>query len=246
MQCVQFDKTVENEPDGPLPADAILHLETCPDCRLLRSDLDVIRAASREWGAEELVPPPAIWVALRAQLESEGLIHGPQVPTHVQLGDSVGGKSWLTALLGGSGTSAPRLSLAGAGCLLLVASALLGLQLRMYSGNVSSNAGSGGVLARVLPAADSASASPLLGLDLHQTLEGDMERVMASLPGQNASLAMSLEENLGIVDHLIAACEKSMREQPDNPAVRQYLYGAYQQKAVLLATAIDRTTLEDR
>jgi hypothetical protein len=73
-----------------------------------------------------------------------------------------------------------------------------------------------------------------------------MERVMASLPGQNASLAMSLEENLGIVDHLIAACEKSMREQPDNPAVRQYLYGAYQQKAVLLATAIDRTTLEDR
>ncbi len=32
-----------------------------------------------------------------------------------------------------------------------------------------------------------------------------------------------------------------MREQPDNPAVRQYLYGAYQQKAVLLATAIDRS-----
>ncbi len=247
MQCVQFDKTVENEPDGPLPAEAILHLEACPDCRLLRSDLDAIRAAGRAWGAEELVPPPAIWVALRAQLEFEGLIHGPQVPSHVQLGDSAGGKNWLTALLGGSGASALRLSLAGAGCsLLLVASALLGLQLRMYSGNVFSNAGSGGVLARVLPAAESGSASPLVGLDLHQTLDGDMERVMASLPGQNASLAMSLEENLGIVDHLIAACEKSMREQPDNPAVRQYLYGAYQQKAVLLATAIDRTTLEDR
>ncbi len=65
-------------------------------------------------------------------------------------------------------------------------------------------------------------------------------------PGQNASLALSLQENLGIVDHLIAACEKSMLEQPDNPVVRQYLYGAYQQKAVLLATAIDRSTLEER
>jgi hypothetical protein len=51
---------------------------------------------------------------------------------------------------------------------------------------------------------------------------------------------------LGIVDNLIAVCEKSMREQPDNPVVRQYLYGAYQQKAVLLATAIDRSTLEVR
>ena len=116
MQCVQFDKTVENEPDGPLPAEAILHLEACPDCRLLRSDLDAIRAAGLEWGAEELVPPPAIWVALRAQLEAEGLIHGRQVPAHLELGGSVGGKSWLTAWLGGSGTSAPRLSLAGAGC----------------------------------------------------------------------------------------------------------------------------------
>jgi hypothetical protein len=248
MQCVQFDKTVEDEPDGPLPAEAILHLETCPDCRLLWSDLDLIRAASREWGAQEPVPPPAMWVALRAQLESEGLIHGPkQVPTHALVGDSVGGKGWLATLLGGSGASAPRLSLAGACCsLLLVASALLGLQLRTYPDSASSNGDLGGVLPKVFPAGDSAPASPLSGLDLHQTLDGDMERVMAALPGRNASLAMSLEENLGIVDHLIAACEKSMREQPDNPAVRQYLYGAYQQKAVLLATAIDRTTLEDR
>ena len=27
---------------------------------------------------------------------------------------------------------------------------------------------------------------------------------------------------------------------------REYLYGAYQQKAVLLATAMDRSTLEDQ
>jgi hypothetical protein len=106
-----------------------------------------------------------------------------------------------------------------------------------------------GVLSIVNPAAITATAAPTPAPtepDLNQTLEGDIKRVMAALPGRNPSLAISLQQNLGIVDNLIAACEKSMREQPDNPIVRQYLYGAYEQKAVLLSTAIDRTTLEDR
>jgi hypothetical protein len=106
-----------------------------------------------------------------------------------------------------------------------------------------------GVLSIVNPAAITPTAAPTpvpTESDLNQTLEGDIKRVMAALPGRNPSLAISLQQNLGIVDNLIAVCEKSMREQPDNPIVRQYLYGAYQQKAVLLSTAIDRTTLEDR
>ena len=40
--------------------------------------------------------------------------------------------------------------------------------------------------------------------------------------------------------------EKSVREQPSDPLAREYLYGAYQQKAVLLATALDRSTLEEK
>jgi hypothetical protein len=35
-----------------------------------------------------------------------------------------------------------------------------------------------------------------------------------------------------------------VREQPDDPMARDYLYGAYQQKAVLLAAATDRSALE--
>ena len=86
------------------------------------------------------------------------------------------------------------------------------------------------------------SAVPELG----QALDSDLQRVLASLPEQNPSLAASLQRNLGIVDNLIAVCEKSVREQPENAAARDYLYGAYQQKAVLLATATDRSTMEDR
>ena len=80
--------------------------------------------------------------------------------------------------------------------------------------------------------------------DLGKTLDGDLKRVLDSFPEGNALLASSLRENLGIVDNLIAVCEKSVREQPDDPMARDYLYGAYEQKAVLLATATDRSALE--
>jgi len=37
-------------------------------------------------------------------------------------------------------------------------------------------------------------------------------------------------------------CEKNVREQPENEMAREYLYGAYEQKAELLAAAMDRST----
>ena len=45
----------------------------------------------------------------------------------------------------------------------------------------------------------------------------------------------SLHKNLEIVDNYIALCEKSVQEDPENELARDYLYGAYQQKADLLA-----------
>ena len=61
-----------------------------------------------------------------------------------------------------------------------------------------------------------------------------------SIPGlqrQDTAVTDSIRRNLQIVDNFIAICEKSVREQPDNELAREYLYGAYQQKAELLATA---------
>jgi hypothetical protein len=244
MQCTQFERAIEEQPDGPLPVAANLHLETCTNCRLLWDDLDLIRVAGSAWGAEESAPSPHVWVALRAQLESEGLIRGP-VRGAARVPSPAG---WLPSWFGSLG-SAPRLSLAGAYlALLVVAGALTTMRIDPSVGRLSADRVSG-VLSIVNPAAIAPTAAPTpvpTESDLNQTLEGDIKRVMAALPGRNPSLAISLQQNLGIVDNLIAACEKSMREQPDNPIVRQYLYGAYQQKAVLLSTAIDRTTLEDR
>jgi hypothetical protein len=219
-QCAQFEKMLEEQPDGPLSAVASAHIESCDDCRTLWSEIEAIRTAGTEWGGEEVEPPEYLWASLRRRLESEGLIRERSAQ-----------RGWLAAWFGVT----PGWALAGAWVSLVVIAAMLA----GYHNNQPNTAA--GLPMRLSMAA----AQPkLVGADLGKTLEGDLKRVFDSLPEGNPVLASSLRENLGIVDNLIAVCEQSVREQPDDPVARDYLYGAYEQKAVLLATATDRSALE--
>jgi hypothetical protein len=61
-------------------------------------------------------------------------------------------------------------------------------------------------------------------------------------PAQLASRSMvevSLRQNLGIVDNFIADCERRVKEQPEDDLAREYLSGAYQQKAELLSALME-------
>jgi hypothetical protein len=220
FQCAQFERMLEEQPDGPLSAGAAAHLEDCTDCQSLWSDMEAIRTAGMQWGSEEIEPPEYLWASLRRRLESEGLIR-----------EKAAQRRWFFAWLG----AAPRWAMAGASVSLLLIAAMLA----SYQVNEPRSA-------VVLPMRLSISAArPKAEVaDIGKTLEGDVKKVFDSLPEGNPALATSLRENLGIVDNLIAVCEESVREQPDDPVTRDYLYGAYEQKAVLLATATDRSALE--
>jgi hypothetical protein len=220
MYCQQFEEVLAQQPDGPLPLDAAGHLEACARCRLLRDDLLAIEMAAQEWGGEEPAPPPRVWAAIQVQLETQGLIARPNRPASL---------GWLSGLW----TWAPRLELAGAYVLLmLVAAGLAGYQ------TVPSASGS---LDR--PATAVQVSRPALD-GLGPALDGNMQRVVASFTPDDNSVALSLQQNLRIVDNIIAVCEKSVREHPGDPLAREYLYGAYQQKADLLAVAMDRSEME--
>ncbi|PYU21896.1 MAG: hypothetical protein DMG32_19395, partial [Acidobacteria bacterium] len=199
-QCAQFERVLEEQPDAPLSAAASAHMNGCDDCRLLWSELEAIRTAGMELGSEEVEPPEYLWTSLRQQLESEGLIRERSAQ-----------QGWLSGWFG----AAPRWALAGAFLsLLLIAAMLAGYQVN------EPNA------AAVLPVRLSISAARprLVASDLGKTLDGDLKRVFDSLPEGNPVLVSSLRENLGIVDNLIAVCEKSVREQPDDSMARDYLY----------------------
>jgi hypothetical protein len=55
-----------------------------------------------------------------------------------------------------------------------------------------------------------------------------------------SSIDAELRQNLQIVDNFIADCEQRLKEEPADDFSREYLSGAYQQKAELLAVMMER------
>jgi hypothetical protein len=51
---------------------------------------------------------------------------------------------------------------------------------------------------------------------------------------------VSLRQNLDIVDKFIEDCEQRVKQEPQDDLAREYLTGAYQQKAELLSAMMDR------
>ena len=71
-------------------------------------------------------------------------------------------------------------------------------------------------------------------------LRGEERGLVAQPTKSDSPVDRSLRENLIIVDDFIAKCERHVQEEPDNDMAREYLSNAYQQKAELLATMMDR------
>jgi len=221
MQCEQFEQILEQQDDGTLPKPALAHLETCEACRALSADIYAIHDLGLELGAVGTEPPERVWISLRNQLEAEHLILGQPSVRRTEI---KGGRGWWTAL--------QRPAIAGAFLgLVLAAVSAIG-----YLSNFAPTAVQSELTVQqevsAVPTADSVFKEEVL------TVGSD------SIPGlqrQDTAVTDSLRRNLQIVDNFIALCEKSVREQPDNRMAREYLYGAYQQKAELLATATNRS-----
>lgn len=73
MQCLEFLENAERWMEGERDAAASAHLDACPRCRGLITDLDAVREGARLFEAE-VEPPPRLWTAIRSQLEAEGVI----------------------------------------------------------------------------------------------------------------------------------------------------------------------------
>src|SRR3989442_14050501 len=116
MQSNEFGLFIEQGAEG-LPAEAATHVNACKPCRALVSDLKAIDAVARELGAEPAEPPERVWLSLRAQLESEGLIRAPRKTGWLS--------EWLAML--------PRPALAGAYLsFVLVAAVIVGFYSKLW------------------------------------------------------------------------------------------------------------------
>jgi hypothetical protein len=219
MQCNQLEQILE-QADGPLPEQAVAHINSCSACRSLTADLEAIRDAAVDMGLEEVSPPERVWISLRHQLEAEGIVRSPR--PEIQ-GPAEG---WWFAF--------QRPAFAGA----FLSIVLLAAGLVSYVGEstqvVTHPAFEVKQVASAVPSAESVFNEEALTVG-NENLPG--------FQAQDAAVTDSIRRNLNLVDNFIVMCEKSVREQPENEMAREYLYGAYEQKAELLATATNRSTL---
>lgn len=208
MKCTELERLVEQEGLDLLGDDGRAHLAVCGSCKDLVADFATIVEAARVVPAEA-EPPQRVWIALRGQLEAEGIIRTAPAP---------GKWAWTESLADFFRLHALRLGFAAA---VLVAAGIVGWPPENRpAGNTAAYAETAAVLARGV--AHVATA-----------------RTAASPVDQ------SLRANLKIVDNFIADCERRVQQEPQDEVAHEYLSGAYQQKAEVLAAMMESQLGED-
>jgi hypothetical protein len=76
--------------------------------------------------------------------------------------------------------------------------------------------------------------------DTATDLNNDEAHLMQMQLAGKSVVDVSLRQNLDIVDGFIADCEQRVKEEPRDDLAREYLSGAYQQKAELLSAMMER------
>ena len=76
--------------------------------------------------------------------------------------------------------------------------------------------------------------------DTSLTLSNDEAHLPAMQLASSSGVDASLRKNLDIVDQFIVDCEQRVKQDPQDDLTRDYLTGAYQQKAELISVMMDR------
>jgi hypothetical protein len=259
MQCKEFASVLEREGLSTLSPAAQDHLAACDNCQSYFADLSSIVECASQLPAE-VDPPQRIWVSLRAQLVSEGLIHEPAVLVPESSSNWLENlRSWFTPR--SLATAAVGITLAVAAFFQLhkqnvpvaqsVPVAKAAVQ-PLVQEPVTQPAQQQAQVTRPQPraqhlAAHSQPASPALASppseNFYPAMPAALNEAENNLPGSdvddNPAVQAALRKNLRTVNEFIAECEKHLKKHPQDALAREYLNSAYQQKAELIAALLD-------
>lgn len=187
------------------------HIELCQDCSRLHQDLSSLKQSVAILDPFE--PPDTVWVGIKAQLITEGLIERKSV------------WSFLKDLFPSSASLKPAMS--GALLTLIMVSSLY-----FFFGRRDSEPIPPPALPEVAAFEDLKQAE----LKYEQAIE-ELSRVSQhKLAGLNPDLAEIFNDNLATMDYYLNECRQAMQNDPENPLVHRYLLAAYQKKVDLLKT----------
>ena len=220
MLCRDVEAVVEQEGLAPLPAEVNAHLSECRECRNFIADLTSIVDVARKMPSE-IAPPERVWISLRAQLELEGIIKEPVLaPPFEPVNERA---SWWHAFTDLFRSRA--LATAAVGVLIAAAAVL-----QITNDNRVNE-----------PSSPQPPVVALNDFSATRTTLNDQEPLARGMILASTSpVDASLRDNLQTVDDFIADCERRVKEEPQDDLAREYLANAYQQKAELLSTMMDR------
>jgi anti-sigma factor RsiW len=225
MTCRDAESLLHAALDAPLPpADAAAlaaHLDACSTCRDLEADLSLVRGAS-----ESLEPPivsTAMWPALAAQLEREGLLTAAATagPTR---------RPWQTYTW---------MALA-ASLLAAVGAALVWRTADPMSPSIAT------APAATAPG-NARAARTVEAIEIELRLAAEhYEKAITALEGLAAedrtridpAVAQVVERNLVLIDTAIADSRTALQGQPGSLVAQASLFDAYRQKVSLLQDLI--------
>ncbi len=214
--CQEFDLELSAHLEGEASADALKHAEQCLSCGSLLGDLQVIQAAAIDLPLES--PSPRVWNNIRATLAEEGLIRGQKSFW----------RRWVPSV-----SLVPRSAPAAA-----LAFALMLAVMMLFKGDIQRI---GIQKPASIPAVATAVPTGLSGVqsNLARTVEAMEENYKAREAMLDPSAKQVYGAGLTSLDNSIQECLDSLRKQPHNILVRDYLMQAYAQKAEVLASALE-------
>jgi hypothetical protein len=212
MTCAEFEQVLPDLMEGAHNLEVEAHLNSCPKCWELVSDLRAITDECKLLRSSE-EPSPQVWNSIESALRREGLIRESEPrrpfsvpPTRRRWGAS----AWLVPLAAA----------------LLIAIAF-----------VMSRPGIDRVAKQNNPPAQvTVPTSPTSG----ETAEDD-QQVLAEVADSAPMMEATYEENLRNVNSYIRDAEAALKANPNDDEARQYLMEARQQKEMLYEMALDRS-----
>ncbi len=216
MNCVEFESVMPEYLEGMHTSEQQAHLDSCPACSGLLSDLNLISSQAKLLLASD-EPRPALWNALEGRLRSDGLIRRSEpISIQVRFKESFFHR-WRAAWL-----------VPAAAALAIVA----GLKLYRPAG-----AGDNAPIAKQPVAAQPATRTASAKVPVSREDQLWLNSVAARPPAQLARFRSDLDD----ANAFIRDAEQSLKNDPNDAYTQQMLINAYEQKQMLYELAVDRS-----
>jgi hypothetical protein len=214
MNCAQFQETLPEVIDGGRNAEQEAHLQSCPVCSSLITDLNLIVAEAREL-REFAEPAPRVWNSIELALRQEGLIRDPMGASLLPPVRRHWSLAWLAPV---------------------AAVALLAFGVFVYQRGARERQ----PVAQE-PAATPAAVLKLQAGKNQKTVNNEDQQLLEAVASRAPTMQAAYASNLENVNAYIRDAEASAQANPNDEEAQQVVMDAYEQRATIYEMALDRS-----